>query len=159
MGSNQTILVLGGIILFSYLILSFNNASIIQLNMSLENEAIISATAVGQSIIEEIQTRAYDETTVSNYVGDTDDLSKQLGKDMGEATPNQFDDIDDFNDINRTETLGRLGDFTARIKVYYVNRNNPNSKSFSPTFSKRIDVTVKNLYLPDSVMITNVVSY
>lgn len=53
MAGNQTMLVLGGIVLFSYLILNFNNASISQLNLSLENEAIITATAVGQSIIPE----------------------------------------------------------------------------------------------------------
>lgn len=63
MAGNQTMLVLGGIVLFSYLILNFNNASISQLNLSLENEAIITATAVGQSIIDEAQSRAFDENT------------------------------------------------------------------------------------------------
>ncbi|NLT51092.1 MAG: hypothetical protein GXX85_09270 [Ignavibacteria bacterium] len=157
MAGNQTILVLGGIILFSYLILNFNNASITQLNLSLENEAIITATAVGQSIIDEAQSRAFDENTVSNFVDKVADLSLSLKSD-NEVNSTDYDDVDDYNGMKRTETLGRLGNFDLEVEVYYVNKSTL-AKSFAPTFSKRIDVKIKNNYLPNEIKLSHVVSY
>ncbi len=157
MAGNQTMLVLGGIVLFSYLILNFNNASISQLNLSLENEAIITATAVGQSIIDEAQSRAFDENTVSNFVDKVQDLSLTLKAD-GEAGATQYDDVDDYNGMKRTENLGRLGRFDVEVEVYYVNKSTL-AKSFAPTFSKRIDVKIKNNYLPNEIKLSHIVSY
>ncbi|UCH64586.1 MAG: hypothetical protein JSW63_08120, partial [Ignavibacterium sp.] len=61
------------------------------------NTAVIAASSVAQSMIEEIQQKAFDENTVSKSVlndANLTDLS-YLGPDKGEFNNTQFDDIDD----------------------------------------------------------------
>lgn len=85
------------------------------------------------------------------------DLSLTLKAD-GEADATQYDDVDDYNGMKRTENLGRLGKFNLEVEVYYVNKSTL-AKSFAPTFSKRIDVKIKNNYLPNEIKLSHVVSY
>ncbi|MCF8242628.1 MAG: hypothetical protein K9J16_14715 [Melioribacteraceae bacterium] len=161
MGSVQQMLILGGLILLSYLSLTYYNSRANQSEVVLFNENIISSTSVAQSMLEEIQSKAFDENTVSSGCNSPDELTSNisLGSDPDEEDPTSFDDIDDYDNFQKTFSLTRLGDYTVESHVYYINTMFPEVTSESPTFSKRIDVYVWNPFFGDTLTINTVVSY
>jgi hypothetical protein len=159
MGSSQLMLVLGGILLFSYLVLSFQSTTNQNYDLALENEAVITAAAIGQSFLEKIQVKAFDENTVSSEAKNPSQLSSYLGVEGGEFYEYEYDDIDDYDAFQDSVMLKRLGNFYVVVDVYYVNRSNPGQISGSATFSKRIDVEIDNIYLKDPLQLNSIVSY
>jgi hypothetical protein len=127
----------------------------------INNEAILTATALAQGMIDEISTRAYDEKTKTSGVTVADSLttSGSLGPDSGESSVSLFDDIDDFNNYTKTSGLQRLGNFVFKVNVYYVQNLLPDTKILTRSFSKRIDVAVYNQYLPDTLKLKTIISY
>ena len=159
MGSIQSLLVGWGIILFSFLVLTFQNSTNQYLDDNYENEAIITATSIGQSIIEKIQTKAFDENTLISDVQKNSGLSIILGIDSGEMIESSFDDIDDYHGYRNTIQMARLDSFKILINVYYINRANPVLKVLSRTFSKRVDVEIDNVYLKNPIKLNSIISY
>lgn len=159
MGSGQSVLVLGGLLLFSFLALTFQNVVNQNVTTNYENEAIITATSLSQSILETIQLKAFDENTILSAVQDSTELSTPLGSEAGESSEAAFDDIDDYLNYQNTFSMNRLGDFQVSVDIYYVSQSNPDVDAMSPTFSKRIDVTINNSYLQNPVSLYSIVSY
>lgn len=161
MFSMERLLVLGSMVLFAMLVLSFTRSSLSHSESTLNNEALVTGVALSQSMIEEIQSRAFDENTITAAVTTTSGLTSaaSLGTESGETTSTNFDDVDDFNSYSRTESLERLGNFYISVDVCYVNYSNPTVKVTSKTFNKRIDVNIYNLYLPDTLSIYKIISY
>lgn len=155
----QTILVIGSIFLFSILALSINGNMTEQYSDNYENEAVVTASSIGQSILETIQLKAYDENTVSSDVYNTSQLSTTLGTESGESSETLFDDIDDYDNYQSTIQMTRLDSFQVLVDVYYINQSNPDSAVTSPTFSKRIDVEINNTYLENQIRLYSIVSY
>lgn len=157
----QQFLVISSIVALTYVILTFNNNHGIQTEWELNNEAIISCTGIGQSILDEIELRAFDEKTIAKTITTTDSLtpSSLLRKDSGETSHYTFDDIDDYNGYTQIDSLSRLGVFTTSIEVYYVNTMFPDTKIFNKSFSKRINIYVTNEYLIKPVLFSKVLSY
>jgi hypothetical protein len=90
-----------------------------------------------------------------------------LGCNMSEAYP-QFNDVDDYNNLSRTVYInGESFDsnstdgipFSVGIKVQYVSEAKPDSAVSFETYLKRMTVTVKSAYIPDSVKVKHVFSY
>lgn len=158
MSSIQQFLVIGGMALFSYLLLNYYKADTNQTATALYNEAIITATSIGQSIIDEIQTKSFDETTIQSTKTSPEALSS-IGKEVFETSSSIKNDIDDYNNFVRKDTLSRLGVFTTKVQVYYVDLNKPNVKSPTKTFSKRIDVYITNKFLQDTLKLNHIFSY
>jgi len=119
MGSAQYLLILGGLIIFTTLILNQSKSSQQQSNNSINNEGIVIATSIGQSVIEKLELMDFDEKTISNEIDDTDSLTLaySLGAEYGENNISLYDDIDDFNNITIIDTNNRLGEFETSIKV------------------------------------------
>lgn len=159
MGTIQSILTIGGIILLTLLMLSYYKNEGTHTSISLENEAIITGTGVAQSMLDEIQGKAFDEKTLTTSVSNPNDLSSSLGKDSGELNPSTFDDVDDYNNCTIGDTLAKLGVFTSSIRVHYINNMDPGTITITKTFSKRIDISVVNNYLTDTVKLSQVISY
>ncbi|MBU0561579.1 MAG: hypothetical protein KJ799_17060 [Bacteroidetes bacterium] len=161
MAGSQQLLVLASIFFLTMLIVSFYQSSNEQLTLSLSNEAIITAAGIGQGVIEDAQNRAFDEKTITASVSVADSLTlpASLGPESGEATVFQFDDIDDFDEYAFSDSLDRLGDFDVSVSVRYVNNLLPESTPSVRTFSKRIDVSVFNTYLIDTLRLSYIVSY
>lgn len=162
MGTQQ-FLTIGGIIIFTFMTLTFNSSVLNQSSASDFNEAIIVATGLGQSIIEEIHTKAFDENTILSAVDTVVDLTlpNLLSYDSGEGLNNEngyakthgydagttFDDIDDYNGFSRDYSDKLLGNFNSKVEVYYIKPSSPYFKSTTRTFTKRVDVTMSNPYL------------
>lgn len=162
MGSAQLLTILGGLVILSLLGLSFYNSYRTKSDVNYYNEALITASGLGESMLEQIMTRAFDEKSVSKAANTTDSLtaSYNLGTDTGESTIATFDDIDDFDNYIRFDTLSVFGLYRTSVKVRYMTKMNPNSLSASRTFSKRIDIKVFNNYMgTDTVKFFHVVTY
>lgn len=157
--SGQSVLIIGGLILFSLLTLTFQKSANEALATNFENEAMVTGEAIGQSILETVQLKAFDEKTVSAAVEKASDLSTTLGKESGENAETSFDDIDDYDGYNNTISLTRLGNFDVAVAVYYINQATPDSLVTTPTFSKRIDVTITNSYLTNPLSLSSIASY
>ena len=147
----QQILSIGALAIFTFVVLTFSSSSNVQYDSSNFNEAVIVATGIGESFIEKIQKKAFDENTVSTAFSSTDSLTivNNLGYDTGESAIETFDDIDDFDDFDddSIEYTNKLGSFEIEISVYYINKLNPDVASVTPTFLKRFDIHVSNTYL------------
>ncbi|MBM4175511.1 MAG: hypothetical protein FJ213_04970 [Ignavibacteria bacterium] len=161
MNTGQTLMVIVGILLLTVFILTVYRASTARITISLVNEATISATGIAQSIIDEIQMKAFDENTTTSGVSSTNSLTAvgSLGPETGETQSTLFDDIDDYNNFTRSDSLSRMGTFNTKVQVYYVQKMTPETKSLSKTFTKRIDVFVFNFSLTDTLKLYHIVSY
>lgn len=162
MGAQQ-FLTIAGIVIFSFFTLSSNSARLNQTSSSNFNEAILVAADLGQSLIEEIHSKAFDENTVSSAVDTVIDLTlpNLLSYDSGEGLKNEhgyakthgydvsttFDDVDDYNGFSRDYSDKLLDNFNTSVKVYYVNPSDPSQLCYSRTFAKKVEVAVSNPYL------------
>jgi MSHA pilin protein MshD len=113
----------------------------------------VRAAELGQSLLNEITGKSYDENTDLNAgircgePGTTCTASGNLGPD-GEATASLFDDVDDYNGYN--QTMAQLDNssnydalysgFTFTVTVYYD--GNYDGTSDNNTSAKRIDIAI-----------------
>jgi hypothetical protein len=69
----------------------------------------------------------------------------------------KYNDADDYNNYQRYYFSTSLGTFTVVDSVFYVLSSNPDATSGTPTFFKRVVVTVRhrNFYPPDSLNLYN----
>jgi MSHA pilin protein MshD len=118
-------------------------------------------TGIGQSMLEEILTKSFDENTITSSVNHSDSLTSvgSLGKDAGENSSLKYDDVDDYKNFTRSDTLENLGVFTTTVSCCYVNEANTDLKSYSQTFLKRIDVSVTGENLKAPLIFNYIVSY
>jgi len=167
MNSGQQLLVLGAIVLLSIFILRVYTTENGYIKNSISNQAIITATGLGQTLLEQIQSDAFDQKTVLNAVKSPDSLTAPslLGPEAGETTtpPSfaKFNDVDDYNGYTETDSMGNLGAFNIKAKVSYCTKMNPDLPSSVRTFSKRVDIFVCNKYLLiiDTLKLSKVISY
>jgi hypothetical protein len=162
MYSGQTLLTIGGILLLTFAILTFYESEGSTTSMTIYNEAVITATGLGQSIIEEIALRPFDENTIGKIVDSPDSLTDyyNLGPDTElEKLIANMDDIDDFDGYTRKDSLSRLGNFNIKVDVNYVKYEEPDSVVFSRTFYKQAVVSVTNTYLVDTLRLSYTASY
>ena len=161
MGSGHQLLTIAGIFLLSILILNSNKANTERAITLYTSGSVIDANGVAQSILDEIQCKAFDETTVHKAVWSADSLTlpNALGNESGETQHTKFDDIDDYNNYNTTVTLDEFGDFFIIARVKYVDTMNPELISSIPTYSKRVEVAITNFSYPDTLKFYQVISY
>ncbi len=161
MSSGHMLLTIAGILLLSNLILNVNKANTERMIATYTSESVINASGLAQSIIDEIQTKAFDENTITTAVSKTELLTpvSDLGPEPGEAKNTDFDDIDDYNNYTTKIILDRMGDFDLKVKISYVNTSNPNILSSSSTFSKHVEVLVTNYSLIDTLKFNHIISY
>ena len=161
MGSGHQLLTIAGILLLSFLFLSVNKSNSERSTTLYKTGSVIDANGVAQSIIDEIQCKAFDENTITKCVWSADSLTHKnnLGPDSGEILNTQFDDIDDYNNYSTVITVGNFGDFNVHSSVKYVVNMNPNQLSGIQTYSKKIEVSVTNFSYPDTLKYYHVISY
>jgi len=74
-----------------------------------------------------------------------------------------FDDVDDYNNYERTANTSDISGYHLKVKVYYISKNNPNVPIVAyggQTYYKRIDVTVDHpLYLPNKLTFSATATY
>ena len=165
MGVNM-LLTIGGIILLSTFILYASGLMSDNVKISSDNEYVITAIGLGQSLIEEAKLKAFDEATAAGTVNAASQLSAAniLGSDNGETVQNpdtaaangsasfaKFDDVDDYNGYVRIVNTPRAENYRVRATVNYASETYPDSVKTIQTFCKRMTVTVTSAYFPQPV--------
>ncbi len=163
MNTGQTMMVIIALVLLGTLALTVNSTIVDSSEVSLEMEAGLDALSYGQSLMDEILDKEYDEaTTDGQRVFSYSQLTppSALGPESGELTVSPdssatstfksakgYDDVDDYNGYTRKVLNSRLDVFTLTVRVKYVSEDVPDSTSSTQTFYKRISVTVTNPYM------------
>jgi len=177
MNTGQLLLVIGALTLLSIVTLSVNSMFLSKTTAIIQSEAHLTAISVAQSMLDEIMVAAYDSATASKriYPGQESKLTPSggLGPEGTEITyvtlpelpdtgvpyrsVTKYNDADDYNHYQRYYFSSSLGIFTVVDSVYYVSPSNPDITSTSPTFFKRVVVTVRhrNFYPIDSPSLYN----
>jgi hypothetical protein len=157
MNTGQMMLSVGAIVLLGATILTLNRSSLQNGTMLQQTQIGLYAVSFAVSTIEEASGKAFDQNTYNNAVGLTSSLSSTMGPEAGETTTPvssiKFNDFDDYNGMNRIDTVAGVDIFHTKCQVYYVtDLLHPDLVSASNTWYKKMDVKVYNSGLADSVM-------
>ncbi len=163
MNTGQTVMVILAILLLGTLSLDVNDTMINSSSTSLEMEAGLDAISYGQTLLDEILEKEYDQSTTGGIRIFSDTLFTApalLGPEAGEsftlpdssATNNyksftRYNDVDDYNGYTRIARNSRLDNFTMTVTVKYVSEDNPDSVMSTQTFYKRVTVRITNPYM------------
>jgi hypothetical protein len=182
MNLGQILLIIFALALLSTLQLTVNSSVLRASLITMDNEARIDAISIAQAMIDEINSKAFDSSTVYKVANFTYQLTPyyNFGPEGSELSVGQLDqepflsktmynDIDDYHGYTRLDHSSHLGTFLVRDSVIYVDSLNHNSFSSSQTWYKKIIVVVKhpnmidslavNYYLLDSVMTKSLAVY
>jgi hypothetical protein len=183
MNTGQMLLVIGALALLSLLALSINQMVVGQTKVMLDSEASLNAVSIAQSLLDEIQTKYFDLAVVPNPPGSSPlrifDNQVSLFTDYSGFGPSHseasavplpdsvspfksiagYNDVDDYNGYIRIENNALMTGFRDSVAVYYVLESDPNTKSNTQTFFKRIDVTVMNPSMKTPLTVSDVAVY
>jgi len=161
MNTGQTIISVGALALLSMIILRINTTFLNTNSILYESKFNITAMSLATSIVEEATSKAFDENTDSTSASALSVLSSSLGKDAGEQYPyfDDFDDFDGFTIDTRGDSTFESAEFTITAHVYYVDPANPETKSYVPTWHKKIEVDVISPSMVDTIRFSQVYSY
>ena len=159
--TSQYILIAGAMLILSQISLNVRSSMLQTKDVSYQNEAILGATAIAQSILREAASKKFDEKSIGARITSPDSLTSvgSLGPDFGESY-STFDDVDDYNGYATTISTGRLGDYSVAVAVHYTVKDSLGAPSGIRSFMKSIDVTVSgNPYLTTDLKMNTIVSY
>jgi MSHA pilin protein MshD len=154
MGSGQTMLTVLAMVLLSFLMLRVNNLNLETTSTLNTTKFEVLAFSLAESMIQEIEANAFDENTTTAVVSSPSSLSTVLGPENGETFAT-YDDIDDFNNYTRTDTIPAKSGviFNIRCKVDYVSSASPDVATSTKSWHKMITV-----YVTSPFMIKNALS-
>lgn len=160
MNDGQLITLLGAIVLLSILVLNVNRTILSATDHKLQAETIIASTSVGQQVIDLISSKNFDESAITEDVTDVTSFTHaaSLGPEYGENY-NTYDDIDDYHNYGGIIATPRMGNCTVKVAVNYVNQDQPDIVSAVQTYTKRVEVKVYNVILPDTLRLYYYSSY
>jgi MSHA pilin protein MshD len=170
MNTGQSILTIGAMLLLSVLVLRVNSTLFYSGNVVSTSKLGLIAISLAQSRLEEIKSKAFDETSVSSAISSTSSFTTaaKLGPDGTETYPN-FDDIDDYNGFTKADTIiinpnlpksgSNLEYFNESCSVVYVTSANPDVVYGTQTWNKRITVYVAHKLSTDTIKVSTVFSY
>ncbi|MCH7639490.1 MAG: hypothetical protein IH855_08520 [Bacteroidetes bacterium] len=145
----QTLLAVCAILVFSFFALNQHKANERLEQAAIGSEIELAATDVARDQLTLITSFAYDEADVgsSTLRSDVSGLSA-IGPDGGESDRSLYDDIDDFHNYIDTLSVDWYGqdiEVMATAEIRYVDPDNPDETSASPTLAKEVAVTVAEL--------------
>jgi hypothetical protein len=150
MSGNHIIITIAAMVLSAVLIINSTKQITSSTDRTIESSKITTAVSLGQKLIKQISSKSFDENCISGTPSDSTGFSNLLKADANETCINNYDDVDDFNNYQNSIT-NNLGTFNLNVAVFYVNSNNLDHKSYSPTRTKRINVCVSSSALIDTV--------
>jgi hypothetical protein len=172
---NSMMLVIGGLLLMTVFMLSANGLMLLNTETAEQNGAFLTALSVGQSVIDEAMTKAFDQATVSGSVTSTSALTNvsALGRDgSGENVPvpdtlsgqgflsnSRFNDVDDYRGYSRLVSTQRTAPLTVSVTVQYASETCPDSLLSTKTFCKKMTVTVTGEQLVAPVVLQYIFAY
>lgn len=163
MNTGQMMIGITAMGLVAYIILNFSNSSLSTQDSIIYSKEFIVATTLAQSTLDEISDKFYDEVVAEGKtIKSEKDFSSTLGTDASEVYPN-FDDVDDYNNFNKTEIVPQMGEFTVSVQVEYM--TDGLVKSGTKTYNKNVTIyvtspTLYNYYSekPDTLVLSSLFS-
>lgn len=152
MGLGQTMLTIMALVLMGRLVLSFNT-TILETGFTKDMaEYRITATSLGTSMLEQSSSLAFDERTVDSTAATAAALTARtsFGPDATESNVDLYDDIDDYNNYSKIDSLTNSAIFKTRVTVNYVDISGSDViTTVTKTFSKEVVVDVTSDFLVD----------
>lgn len=151
-GISEVIQTIGAVIIFSLILLTSNRMILSNTFREVETEAEGMAVTIGQNIIEEAQTKAFDSNTVNGDVPTNIPAGfSSVGTDSGE-TRSDFKDFDDYDGYSEeVDTEWGTKSFKLDVEVSYVspsdNYDMAKGSKTVPTNFKKMRVTLTSEYL------------
>jgi hypothetical protein len=152
MNTGQMIMTLGAMMLLSVIMLRVNTANLTNESIRDDAQYGVLANSIATSIIEEAQSKAFDEKTDTTNVTSLTQLSSVLGPETGE-TEDTFDDFDDYNGFTKRDSTMPSAIFDISCQVVYVTPNNIEGSTTNRTWNKKIIVTITRPVAADSSML------
>ena len=182
MNLGKILLIILALALLATLQLTVNSSVIRATLITMDNEARINGISIAEAMIDEINSKAFDSSTVTKVMNFTHQLTPYdrfgpEGSEKGVPSYDQepflskilFNDIDDYHRYTRIDHSSSLGAFFVRDSVIYVDSLNHDNYSSVQTWYKKIIVVVKhpnmidslmvNYYMLDSVMVKSLAVY
>jgi hypothetical protein len=170
MGTGQVMLSLGAMALLATSTISMHRGYNASYQQVIQSKLGITAVSLASSIIEEANGKAFDAHTQDTSVTLLSKLTPvaSLGKETGEFYPDSLDDFDDFNNLPTIKkdfadtVYGKPyggGTFYISCKVVYVNPSNPDVASATPTWDKKLTVTVTSPDMVDTIRQSYIFGY
>lgn len=153
MASIQSLLTIGGLLIFSLTSLRFNSAILTTSTADLQNKVYLTAFSLADDMIEEIKVKAFDQNTVKFPINNPSGLSATLGPESGEVYPN-YNDVDDFNGYTRSVDEPHAEGYVISCLVQYVEETDPDVVSSTQTFYKKATITVTSPYMQHAVALS-----
>jgi hypothetical protein len=149
--------------LVTFTVLNFNRGSISTQDALIYNKEFILATTIAQSLLDEISSKDYDEEIVNgSSIITASDFSDLLKAETGEVYP-FYDDIDDYNNFTRSDTIPQMGVFNVSVSLNWM--TDGLVKTASKTYNKNVTIRVTSTALTnfftdkqDTVVITSLFS-
>jgi hypothetical protein len=168
MNLGQILLIVLALALLATLQLTINSSILRASLVTMDSEARIDAISIAQAMIDEINSKSFDSSTVTKVVHFTSQLTPQnrFGPEGSELTVPAYDqepfksqtvfnDIDDYHGYTRLDHSSTLGLFFVRDSIIYVTSTNQDVYSATPTWYKKILVVVKHPNLIDSLIVSS----
>ena len=159
MNTGQMILTMGAMIFLSAIVLRVNTVTLINTDTQYNSKFDILATSIGNTMIEEISKKAFDENSLSSTLTKTNELTNknQLGPDS--ETYSQFDDIDDYDGYSYSDSTLPSAIFDVVCSVDYVKDTEPDKIDNQRQWTKKITVKVSSKSMEDVVTVSTLYSY
>lgn len=148
MNTGQMLITIGAITLLSLVILRVSSTLLFTNDVLDRSKIGLLAVSMATSIIEEVNSKAFDENTISGSVSSTNGLSAVLRPEPHEMYPD-FDDIDDYNEFVLAPKIDTVVISDAAYIVFYTNcaidyvqEGDPEATSVQRTWDKRFVVKV-----------------
>lgn len=158
------------------------NASILSSAVSsLDNEATIEATTLGNLMLGEVKSKAFDsnaldqtgrpvmlynrsQLTPASSLGPESSFDSTITNEIVPVSQTLFlswkyKDIDDYNRYVRTVQTQNLATFVIRDSICYVQESNPEAVSSTQTWCKMVVVTVTHPNMSNPVIIKSLIAY
>jgi len=149
MNTGQMIMTLGAMLLLAAIMLRVNTANLTNESIRDDAQYGVLATSIATSIIEEAQSKAFDENTDTMNVTLNTQLTSVLGPETGE-TENTFDDFDDYNGLTKRDSTMPSATFDISCQVVYVKPDNILGSTTDRTWNKKLIVTITRPVAADS---------
>jgi len=149
MNTGQMIMTLGAMLLLAAIMLRVNTANLTNESIRDDAQYGVLATSMATSIIEEAQSKAFDEKTDTINVTALTQLTSVLGPESGE-TEATFDDFDDYNGFTKRDSTMPSATFDISCQVVYVLPDNIGGSTSNRTWNKKLIVTITRPVAADS---------
>ncbi len=159
MNTGQMILTMGAMIFLSAMVLRVNTVSLQNTSTLYDSKYDILALSIGNTMLEEISKKAFDEKTIGNTLTKESKLTSKKLLGPENETRSNFDDIDDYNGYSFVDSTMPSAKYRVSCSVDYVSDTNPDKIVSDRKWTKKITIKITSKSMRDTVTVSSLYSY